>query len=146
MKRSLFMALLPIPLLLGGCSTLGESTLLAAGIGAVAGSGLGLMLPPGKHGQYRARNVIVGGALGGLLGAGSGFLAHELIDKSNKQAYDKGQMAGQKSIPGYVPASGQPTLVPPRVETRFVEDIVRGGVFVPAHVEYSIIEPARWSR
>jgi hypothetical protein len=42
-------------------------------------------------------------------------------------------------------AGAPPNLVPAKVEVRFVEDQVKGNVFVPAHFEYVILEPARWS-
>ena len=42
--------------------------------------------------------------------------------------------------------SREPILIPPRVEARYVEDQVRGGTFIPGHVEYQIIEPAKWSK
>ena len=146
MKRLLIVISIPWLLTLQGCSTAGKATLLGSGIGAVAGAGVGAIAPGGRDGQHRARNVIIGGALGGLLGAGTGYVAHELADKSNKEAYEKGKEAGQKSVGGYMGATGQPTLLPPRVETKFVDDQVRGNLFIPAHVEYIIVEPARWQR
>jgi hypothetical protein len=145
--KHILMVAASLPLLsLCGCSTPGKATLLGAGMGTVAGAGVGMIAPGGRDGQYRARNVIIGGALGGLLGAGSGYVAHELVDKSNKEAFDKGKDASKKSSTDYVGASGQPTLIPPRIETRFVDDQIRGTTFVPAHVEYLIVEPARWQR
>jgi hypothetical protein len=140
------MTLLALTLFLEGCASPGKATLLGAGIGATAGAGVGLLASPGRNGQNRARNVIVGGALGGLLGAGTGYVANELSDKSNKEAYDKGKQDAQKGTGNYAPASGKPVLIPPRVESRFIDDQVRGNTFVPAHVEYQIVEPARWSR
>src|SRR5437764_110587 len=132
--------LLVLPLYLSGCASSGKATLLGAGLGAAAGSGAGLML----GGKNRTRNVIVGGALGGVLGAGTGYIANDLVDKNEKEAYEKGKQDGQKRAGSYVPGSGKPVLIPPRVESRFVDDQVRGNVFVPAHVEYQIVEPARW--
>jgi hypothetical protein len=145
--RKLLIAVISIPCLaLCGCSTPGRATLLGAGIGTVAGAGVGMIAPGGRDGQYRARNVIVGGALGGLLGAGTGYVGHELVEKSNQEAYAKGKDAGKTASSGYVGGTGQPTLIPPQIETKFVDDQVRGNVFVPAHVEYIITSPARWSR
>ena len=134
--------------LLSGCATTGKATLLGAGVGLAAGTGAGLMSYGGRNGQFTARNVIVGGALGGLLGAGVGYIAHELVEKSEKDAFDKGKEAGGKSIigQGVSAAFGKPVLIPAKVESRFVDDSVRGSIFVPAHVEYIIVEPARWSR
>lgn len=131
-----------------GCASPGRATLLGAGIGATAGAGAGLMSYGGRNGQFTARNVIIGGALGGLLGAGAGFIAHELVEKSEKDAFEKGKEAGGKSSSGTGVAAnfGKPVLIPAKVESRFVDDQVRGSIFVPAHVEYIIVEPARWSR
>jgi hypothetical protein len=146
MKAPLLIGLTALTLMLDGCASPGKATLLGAGIGATAGAGVGLMAYPGRDGKYRARNVIIGGALGGLLGAGTGYVANELADKSNKEAYEKGKLDAQKGPGNYTPGTGKPVLIPPRVESRFVDDQVRGTTFVPAHVEYQITEPARWSR
>ncbi len=45
----------------------------------------------------------------------------------------------------YTGEPGQPVLVPPKVDARFVDDQVRGNVFVPGHFEYQV-RPARWKR
>lgn len=141
MRKRLTEALIVLfPLLLNGCASAGKATLLGAGVGTAAGVGTGFAI----GGENRTRNVIVGGALGGLLGAGTGYAAHELVEKSEKDAYEKGKKDAQKA--GYGSGNGKPVLIPPRIESRFVDDQVRGTTFIPAHVEYQIVEPARWSR
>ena len=130
---------------LSGCATSGRSTLLGAGAGAGIGAGVGAMVNPGPKGEGRIRNVFIGAAAGSLLGAGIGNFAHEGIEGREKAAYEKGKKEGTETqaVGG---ADGAPVLLPPRVEARFVDEQVRGSVYVPAHFEYVIVEPARWSK
>ena len=133
--------------LLVGCATGGRSTLFGAGVGAGAGAGIGAMVDPGPKGEGRIRNVFIGAAAGSLIGAGTGYLAHGGIENREKDAFEKGKKEGKKTPSDFVGGSpGEPTLLPPRVEGRFVDEQVRGNVFVPAHFEYVIVEPARWSK
>ena len=145
MKRYLILIPLGLSLLTTGCASTGKATLLGAGIGTAVGAGAGLAAYSGKKGQFTARNVIVGGALGGLLGAGAGFVAQAMVEKGEREGYEKGKAESGKSN-GVTANLGKPTLIPAKVESRFVDDQVRGNVFVPAHVEYIIVEPARWTR
>ncbi len=147
MKAVTLLASLCLILVTSGCASPGKATLLGTGVGMAAGSAAGLASYSGKNGQFTARNVIVGGALGGVLGAGAGFLAHELVQRGEREGYEKGKSEGAKTNSSGVSASlGKPTLIPAKVESRFVDDQVRGNMFIPAHVEYIIVEPARWSR
>ena len=41
-------------------------------------------------------------------------------------------------------SSKQPRLKPAKVTIRHVDDQVKDGVFIPAHLEYEISEPSRW--
>ena len=91
---------------------------MSAGIGAAAGSGVGMLANPGRRGQNRAKNVIIGGALGGLLGAGTGYLAQELTNKTENDTHVKDNQDEQKGS-NYSSKSGNPVLIPPRVESRF---------------------------
>lgn len=145
MKTYILAAPLCLSLMLSGCASTGKATLLGSGIGAAVGAGAGLAAYSGKKGQFTARNVIVGGALGGLLGAGAGFIAHELVDKGEREGFEKGKVESGKSQ-SVTANPGKPNLIPAKVESRFMDDQVRGNVFVPAHVEYIIVEPARWTR
>ena len=52
-------------LAIAGCATQSKSIGLAGGIGAGGGAILGGIADPGKNGEYRTRNVVVGAALGG---------------------------------------------------------------------------------
>ena len=133
--------------LLGGCATGGKSTLFGAGVGAGVGAGIGAMVDPGPKGEGRIRNVFIGAAAGSLIGAGTGYLAHGGVESREKNAFEKGKKEGKKTPSEYVGgAPGEPTLLPPRVEARFVDEQVRGNIYVPAHFEYVIVEPARWSK
>src|SRR5690606_31639634 len=110
-------------LVLGGCATGGKSTLLGAGAGAGVGAGIGAMVDPGPKGQGRIRNVFIGAAAGSLIGAGTGYLAHGGIAKREKEAFEKGKKEGKKTPTDYMGgAPGEPILLPPRVEARFVDE------------------------
>jgi hypothetical protein len=109
------------------------------------GAGIGAMVDPGPKGEGRIRNVFIGATAGSLLGAGTGYLAHEELEDHDKAAFEKGKKEAEKS--NAVPmGGGAPVLLPARVESRFVDEQVRGSVYVPAHFEYVIVEPARWSK
>ena len=136
----------PAFMYLSACATGGKSTLLGTGVGAGVGAGIGALADPGPKGEGRIRNVFIGAAAGSLIGAGAGYLGHELVESKEKAAYEKGKKDSEKSQSVSDSGSAAPVLLPPRVESRFVEEQVRGNVFVPAHFEYVIVEPARWSR
>ena len=140
MKCLKFIMAFAMALAISGCESPGKATLLGTGIGTAAGAGVG------AFSGGSAGNIIVGGALGGLLGGGAGYIANDLSEKSNREAYEKGKEDSQKRSSSYVGNPGEPTLIPPRIETRFVDDQVRGNTFIPAHVEYIITSPARWGR
>jgi hypothetical protein len=129
-----------------GCATSGKSTLLGSGVGAGVGAGIGAMVDPGPKGEGRIRNVFIGAAAGSLIGAGTGYFAHDMIEGREKDAYEKGKKEGEKTQASSGNQAGAPVLLPPRVEARFVDEQVRGNTFVPAHFEYIIVEQARWSR
>jgi len=103
------------------------------------------MVNPGPKGEGRIRNVFIGAAAGSLLGAGIGNLAHEGIEGREMSAYEKGKKEGNQAQASSG-TDGAPVLLPPRVEARFVDEQVRGSVYIPAHFEYVIVEPARWSK
>lgn len=133
--------------LLMGCAYPGKTALLGAGIGVVAGGGAGLSAYQGRNGQFTARNVIVGGAVGGLLGAGAGYLAHRLSHKDKREVPKQTTALDKKlDFSPILTSPGKPVLSPARVESRFVDDQFRGNLFIPAHVEYIIVEPARWGQ
>ncbi|MBI4402663.1 MAG: hypothetical protein HY537_00800 [Deltaproteobacteria bacterium] len=126
---------------LTSCATSGKATLLGMGIGAGTGAAIGAFADPGPKGRGRIQNVFIGAAAGGLLGAVTGYFAHETGHKS-----EKGKKDVEKITSSFTGEPGQPVLLPPRVEARFVDDQIRGNVFVPGHFEYFIIENAKWAR
>ena len=132
--------------LTSACATGGRSALLGAGAGAGLGAGIGAMVDPGPKGEGRIRNVFIGAGAGALLGAGAGYLAHEEVADHEKASYEKGKKDAEKSQVSAASGNGAPVLLPARVETRFVDEQVRGSIYVPAHFEYVIVEPARWSK
>ncbi len=132
--------------LLTSCASSGTPTLMGMGLGAGLGSGIGAMVDPGPKGRNRIRNVFIGATVGSLLGAGTGYLAHEMTENSKKEGHSKGQSDAEKKQSTYNSDPGQPVLVPAQVEVQYQEDQVRGNVFVPGHFEYRIVSPSHWSR
>lgn len=51
----------------------------------------------------------------------------------------------QVEVYGNSQATGKtPTLKPPKIRVRHVDDQIKDGVFIPAHLEYEILEQVRW--
>jgi hypothetical protein len=132
---------------LEGCSTTQSSLATGAGIGGLAGTGVGALADPGPDGNNRFRNIVIGTAAGSLLGAGTAYA----IDKGNHDANEDGKKQGRKDAETEqaqriqaVGSGGVPELVPPKTEAKWVPDSVHGSTFVPGHFEYSIVSPARW--
>jgi hypothetical protein len=126
-------------LLLTGCATQNKSVGLGAGIGAGTGALIGGIADPGKNGEYRTRNVIVGAALGGMTGMVAGSLIHSKTENAKREAFLEGQKNGQAPVPG-----NQPNLSTPKVETHWIEGKVQGNRYIEGHFEYVIVEPVRW--
>ena len=123
-----------------GCATQGKSLGLGAGIGAGVGMGAGAIADPNARGEYRTRNVIIGGALGSIIGLATG----SAIYNSQEKAKAEGFKNGQANAPQPPPPGVQPLLSQPKVESRWVEPKVVGNRFVEGHFEYVITEPAKW--
>jgi hypothetical protein len=139
-NSNLFLKSLPVlAIVLQSCATSGQSTRLGGGIGAATGAIVGGLADPGKDGEYRTRNVIVGTAVGGLAGIVAGSTLHNHIDSQNKAAFDKGKQSSPSQ-----PLSRMPTLKEPRVETKWVESRVVGNRYVEGHFEHHIVEGSRW--
>lgn len=126
-----------------GCSTLGKS----AGAGASVGAGVGLIADPGPNGSKRIRNVLIGSAVGGVLGAGVGHILGKNAENDRTAARNQGKNEAALEMQSRLSAESnetQPRLIPPKTEARWVPDLARGSTFIPGHFEYVIIEPARW--
>ncbi|MBN8541180.1 MAG: hypothetical protein J0L82_12385 [Deltaproteobacteria bacterium] len=130
---------------LAGCATTTKSVMLGAGTGAAAGAGIGALVDPGPKGRGRIKNAYVGAAAGAVLGGAAGYLMHETTVAKESAAFEKGKTDGFFKAAQAGGNGNPPNLVPAKVEVRFVDDQVKGNIFVPAHFEYIILEPARWS-
>ena len=125
--------------LIGGCATGNRSIGLGGGIGAGAGAIAGGLADPGKDGEYRTRNVIVGAALGVMAGMITGSVIHSEMEDQKKDAYMKGRASAPSPKAGAMPA-----LKTAKVESRWIEGHSTGNRYIEGHFEYIITEPARW--
>lgn len=124
---------------LSGCATFTKSIGLGGGIGAGAGAIAGGLANPGKDGEFRTRNVIVGAALGGMAGMVAGSVVHSEMEDQKKDAFLKGQASAPSPKAGAMPA-----LKSAKVDSRWVEAHSVGNRYIEGHFEYIITEPARW--
>lgn len=141
MKKKIVLALTLTALLIQtGCSTMGKSASLGTAIGAGTGAALGGIVDPGKNGQYRTRNVIIGASVGAIAGGFTGAAIHESNKRDKELAYLKGKEAQKKSGESKAP----PALQQPKVEAQWLESKVVGNRYIEGHFEYVITEPTRW--
>lgn len=133
-------SLIALTFAMTGCATQNKSAGLGGAIGAGTGAVLGGIIDPGKNGEYRTRNVVVGTALGGMAGMIAGSVIHEETEKQKKEAFLK----GRASAPQRASQGAMPALKSPRVETRWIEGKIQGNRYIEGHFEYVIVEPARW--
>jgi hypothetical protein len=124
---------------LSSCATSSRSIGRGGAIGAGTGTVLGGIADPGKNGEYRTRNVIVGGALGGMAGMIAGSVIHENVESQKREAFLKGQSSAQAPKP-----VAMPSLTSPKVESRWIEGRAVGNRYIEGHYEYIITEPVRW--
>ena len=122
-----------------GCTTTNKSVGLGGAIGAGTGAMLGGIADPGKDGEFRTRNVIVGTFLGGMAGMITGSVLHREMDEQKKEAFLKGRSSSPPPQAGVMPSLSQA-----KVRTEWVESRVSGNRFVEGHFEYVIEEPSRW--
>ena len=122
-----------------GCATQNKSTGLGGLIGATGGAALGGIADPGKNGEYRTRNVIVGATIGGMAGLVAGSALHDDIKTREAQAYAKGRASAPPKTSG-----AMPSLREAKVESQWIEGRVVGNRYIEGHYEYIIIEPTRW--
>jgi len=132
---------------ISGCATSGQTTLLGLGIGTVVGGSMGALAPSGPKGRLRSRNTFIGTTIGAIVGAAIAYIVRPKEEKSTEKAE---LISDKKTMdlfrPKYTGDKNEPTLLEPRVETRYIDDQVRGNVFVPGHLEYQIVEPAQWRK
>lgn len=123
-----------------GCSTMGKSVGLGSAVGAGAGAALGGIIDPGKNGEYRTRNVIIGAGLGAMAGGFTAASIHENNERDKELSYLKGKEVERKNSR----SQNAPSLQQPKVEAIWVESKVTGNRYIEGHFEYVITEPTRW--
>lgn len=140
-NRYLLIALIYLGALLlaSGCATQGKSAGLGAAIGGGTGALIGHIADPGKNGEYRTRNVILGTAVGAMAGSIAGDLSYKELESQKRDAFLKGKASAPQARDG-----AMPTLKNPKVESRWVEGRISGNKYIEGHYEYIISEPARW--
>jgi hypothetical protein len=145
-KLALFALLTSGVSVLGGCATTGRSVGAGAAAGGIAGAGVGAIADPGRHGENRFRNVVIGTAIGAAVGAGAGYAMDRFTHDEREDAAKGAKAQAEKEAETHAAQSTgmEPRLLPARTEARWIPDQVRGSTFVPGHFEYIIIEGARW--
>lgn len=122
---------------LNGCATKEKTVALGGGIGATGGAVLGSIADPGRNGEYRTRNVVVGATLGAMTGHVAGSLLADRQEQDRKKAFDQGKSAA--------PVPGEPPKIKDAViESQWVKGHRAGNRYIDGHFEYIIREPARW--
>jgi hypothetical protein len=131
---------------LSGCASLEKSTWLGYGIGTGAGAGLGLAISSNEPPERRTQGALIGAIVGGLFGAVIGYKSFK--DKERKEAQARAELnsGGAEMFGGANSSGNRATLKPAQVKVRYVEDQIKDGTFVPAHLEYEISDPAHWER
>ncbi len=145
LKRTIFLGL-PFLIFLSGCATAGKSTLLGGIIGSVVGGSIGSLASQGGEPRDRTNGLLIGAAAGGALGALIGNETHKEREKKELLASGAFGAANMEMFGSGSEKDKRPKLRPAQVRVRYVEDQVKDGVFVPAHFEYEISEPARWEK
>lgn len=110
------LSILTFSILVSGCATQNKSVGLGGLIGAGTRTALGSIADPGKNGENRTRNVIVGGAVGGIAGMVTGSLIHKNTEKDKQKSFLQGHNAGSKRY-----QERSPNLSTPKVESRWIE-------------------------
>jgi len=132
--------LVALALAMAGCATENKSVGLGSAIGAGTGAVLGGIADPGRNGELRTRNVIIGAALGGMAGMITGSVIHNETEKQKREAFLQGRASAPPTQSGVMP-----TLKPARVESQWIEGHPVGtNRWIEGHFEYLIAEPARW--
>lgn len=122
-----------------GCATSGKSVGLGGAIGAGSGAILGGIADPGKDGEYRTRNVVIGAGVGGVLGMVAGRVAHKELERKRKEGFEAGKA---EAPPDEI--TDNPTLIPAKWRMEVIPTKRVGNRLIPKHVEYIITDPARW--
>lgn len=132
---------LVLSITISGCATQSKSTAMGGIVGAGSGAVLGGIIAPGKNGEYRTRNVIIGSAIGGIAGAFAGSSIFENNEKKKQEAYENGQKDAKTA---FSKQGNMPELKEPKVEAKWIEGRAIGNRYIDGHFEYVIIEAAHW--
>ena len=146
MPKNFILFGLTLSLLLSGCATVEKSTLLGGVIGSFVGGSLGSLANQDRGSEQRATGLLVGAAAGGALGA---LIGNQSYKDQEKKKLPSGVTYGAPNLEMFGSGNEKekgPKLRPAQVRVRYVEDQVKDGVFIPAHFEYEIAEPARWEK
>ena len=132
-------AFVMITVLMSACATKNKSIGFGSSLGAGMGAALGGIMSPGKNGQYRTRNVIIGATVGAIAGGFTGSSLHDQKEQEKEIALLK----SQRNLASRSPAV--PELQQPKVEAYWVESKAVGNKWIEGHYEYVISEPTRWA-
>ena len=135
MRAYLYILGTVVTLLTGGCATVGESTLLGAGMGAAAGTGIGLAS------QRSAGSALIGAGIGAALGAGLFYLGHH--SEKNKQALLKASFKSKNGKKDPIPPVTMPDVVCYEIDAK-IED--SGTKWISPHQICQIKKQSVWSR
>lgn len=146
MPKYFFALSMVLSIVLSGCATAGKSALLGAGIGSTVGASFGILVSQSGPPAQRTQGALIGAGIGGLLGALIGHESYKAQAKKDEaQSFDVNSArfemfgaAGNKDK--------RTQLKPAQVKIRHVEDQIKDGTYIPAHLEYEISEPAKWDR
>lgn len=132
-------AIVMTAVLMSACATKEKSIGLGSSLGAGMGAALGGIMSPGKNGQFRTRNVIVGATVGAIAGGFTGSSLHDQKEQEKEIALLKSQSKVASRSPSV------PELQQPKVEAYWVESKAVGNKWIEGHYEYVISEPTRWA-
>ena len=126
-------AILAVTIFATACASKNKSIGAGGLIGATVGAGIGVTIP-GQSGTERARNIIIGSAIGGTAGVLMGAAAY----KNEFKQYEY-----QKKAPNYpLDPPIPPSLKKAKVESRWIESKIIGNRYISGHWEFVILEPA----
>lgn len=132
-KNLLYMATIYLVafLLATGCATQNKSAGLGGLIGATGGAAIGGIVDPGKNGEYRTRNVVVGATIGGMAGLIAGSSLHDEIKTREAKAYASGRASAPRQATG-----AMPSLREAKVESRWIEGRVVGNRYIEGRAPF----------
>ena len=144
MVRLFFLCLLLFTLCVG-CATGGKTTLLGMGVGFTSGITTAAISSRHYNSRSKERNMLIGTAVGSVIGAVAGYQSHKYLKKRKKKSFREGRKKNTSSTHSQI-ATGHSKLKPAKIRVRFVDDQVKGKTKIPAHFEYDIVEEAKWEQ